>query len=78
MAESDADAFVFFGATGDLAYEQILCAEDVGSGRGGTPGACRRRLEPADLTAGAFEGKRRPGNAQILIRHTGAIPPQST
>ena len=26
MSDADADAFVFFGATGDLAYEQIVPA----------------------------------------------------
>jgi glucose-6-phosphate 1-dehydrogenase len=34
MSESDADAFVFFGATGDLAYEQIFPALQALTRRG--------------------------------------------
>jgi glucose-6-phosphate 1-dehydrogenase len=34
MSGSDADAFVFFGATGDLAYEQIFPALQALTRRG--------------------------------------------
>lgn len=60
MTELHSDAFVFFGATGDLAYKKIFPSLQAMVKRGtlNVPGSGERGLEPGAISGGCL---RQPG-----------------